>query len=454
MKQTQFGYLLFAGLILLGIPSQVYANLLPADLNQAPFNEVILSVPPGQLPESLAEKSQPLGFSQRYYTLPFDGTTEFLKFKKALLEYPGVYRVEPNYQLKRIRTVAFDDPLYASQWYHATLETEILFELTHGRPEVRVAVIDSAIELSHPDLIGALTAPLDLVQGDLDPSPEPGDFCIDDPEALCDDHGTAVTGVIAARANNGAGIVGFCAECSVIPIRLIAQFIAPLSADIQAFEHAIAHDAWVINNSWGYADSIPVSETLREVIGRANSEPRDGKGAVVVFAAGNDNREIEDFELGALSDILLVSATDQFGNPTPYTNTGKSIDLSAPSATVSTSVNGDYTSSFGGTSAAAPVVSGIAALILSAKPELTSQEVRELLTQTAFKDGRVQFDDEGHHDTFGYGFVNVKAIREALEPSAVETSGCQNQTGTTFVPFLGFIVAFILLNRRKIPNEL
>ena len=67
------------------------------------------------------------------------------------------------------------------------------------------------------------------------PLPEPGDFCIDDPEALCDDHGTAVTGVIAARANNDIGIVGFCAQCTVIPIRLIGEYIAPLSADIEAF---------------------------------------------------------------------------------------------------------------------------------------------------------------------------------------------------------------------------
>ena len=97
-----------------------------------------------------------------------------------------------------------------------------------------------------------------------------------------------MTGVIAARANNNIGVVGFCAQCTVIPIRLIGEYIAPLSADIEAFEHAIAQDAWVINNSWGYAEAIPVSDTLKEVIDRANSEPRDGRGAVVVFAAGND----------------------------------------------------------------------------------------------------------------------------------------------------------------------
>ena len=136
------------------------------------------------------------------------------------------------------------------------------------------------------------------IKGTTTPPQNPGTIARP-PEALCDDHGTAVTGVIAARANNNIGVVGFCAQCTVIPIRLI-ESISRLSADIEAFEHAIAQDAWVINNSWGYAEAIPVSDTLREVIDRANSEPRNGKGAVVVFAAGNDNREIEEFELGAL----------------------------------------------------------------------------------------------------------------------------------------------------------
>ena len=454
MKRRHIRVLLLSVLILLGIPSNASSEFPRADRNAGHYNEVIVSVAPGTLPAALLKRSRALGPSERYYALPFDSSDSFEAFRKLLFQYPQIYRVEPNIWLKRIRTMAFNDPLYASQWYHTTLESEVLFELTHGTSDVRVAVIDSAIELSHPDLAGALVAPLDVYQGDDDPSPEPGDYCIDAPEALCDDHGTAVTGVIAARANNNIGVVGFCAQCTVIPIRLIGEYIAPLSADIEAFEHAIAQDAWVINNSWGYAEAIPVSDTLREVIDRANSEPRNGKGAVVVFAAGNDNREIEEFELGALPNILSVSATDQFGNPTPYTNTGASIDLSAPSATVSTSVNGDYTSSFGGTSAAAPVVSGIAALVLSANPELTSQEVRDLLTQTAFKDGRVQFDAQGHHKTFGFGFIDPGAIREALETETSKGGGCQSQTGATLLPLLGLLVALALLNRKRSPSEL
>ena len=161
---------------------------------------------------------------------------------------------------------------------------------------------------------------------------------------------------------------------------------------------------------------------------------------MVIFAAGNDNREIQDFELAAIEEVLSVTATDQFGNPTPYTNTGASVDLAAPSATVSTSVNADYTTSFGGTSAAAPVVAGIAALILSARPELTSEEVRILLKETAFKDGRVQFDTDGHHDTFGYGFISPATLSEALVDKAESRQGgCQSQNMQSCWILLAFL---------------
>ena len=232
-------------------------------------------------------------------------------------------------------------------------------------------------------------------------------------------------------------------------------YIAPLSADIEAFEHAIAQDAWVINNSWGYAEAIPVSDTLKEVIDRANSEPRNGKGAVVVFAAGNDNREIEEFELGALPNILSVSATDQFGNPTPYTNTGASIDLSAPSATVSTSVNGDYTSSFGGTSAAAPVVSGIAALVLSINPTSPAKRCATCLTQTAFKDGRSTIRRARTPQDLWLWLYRPEALYEKpWRLRASKGSGCQSQTGATLLPLLGLLLALALLNRKRKPQRI
>ena len=110
---------------------------------------------------------------------------------------------------------------------------------------------------------------------------------------------------------------------------------------------------------------MPVADTLRSVIVRASTQGRDGLGAVVIFASGNEDREILDDELAAIPEVLAITAVDNYGNPVPYTNTGESVDIAAPSATVSTSIGGGYTQQFGGTSAAAPVVAGVAGLILS-----------------------------------------------------------------------------------------
>ncbi|MBT6177599.1 MAG: S8 family serine peptidase [Deltaproteobacteria bacterium] len=298
----------------------------------------------------------------------------------------------------------------------------LLYDLSLGNPDVYVAVIDSAIEITHPEFADSVKAPFDAYANDNDPSPEPGEFCFEAADtSLCDIHGTAVSGIAVARANNEEGIVGLCPECSLIPIKLLGEYYAPLSGDVAAFEHAIDNGAWVINNSWGYSDYMPVSDTLRAVIVRASTQARDGLGAVVVFAAGNEDREILDDELAAIPEVLSVTAIDHYGNPTPYTNTGASVDIAAPSATVSASVNGGYTQSFGGTSAAAPVVAGVAGLILSIHPEYTAQQVRELITGSAKKDGRVTFDENGHHHTFGFGFLSPAGIVNVwYPPIAVE----------------------------------
>ena len=209
---------------------------------------------------------------------------------------------------------------------------------------------------------------------------------------------------------------------------------------------------------------MPVADTLREVIVRASNEGRGGLGAVVVFAAGNEDRVILDDELAAIPEVLAVTAMDRYDNPVPYTNTGASVDIAAPSATVSTTIEGGYTQQFGGTSAAAPVVSGIAGLILSMKPELTGAEVRQLLIDSAKKDGRVTFDENGHHNTYGFGLLSPEGIvniwyppeqepEPEPEPSpepeqpASEEGGCQASQSSIFMMLLSGVW---LLRRLKV----
>lgn len=367
----------------------------------------------------------------RSFRLPVETPAAAIDVAMQLQDQPGISSAWPDVILPRARAaVDFDDPHYTGQWYLEELGIEALFTRSLGDPAIRVAVLDSGIDVNHPDLMDAVADPYDAWSDDADPSPDPGEYCFNDDDGICDEHGTAVAGVIAARANNATGIVGLCPECTLIPIKLLGEGDSEsLSADIAAFEHAIAADAAVINNSWGFTQSIPVPQPLADVIARAATEPRDGLGAVVIFAAGNDNREIADNELQALDDVLCVSATDRYGQPTAYTNQGASVDISAPSATVTIAPGEEVLTTFGGTSAAAPVISGMAAWALSVRPDLSAAALRQILIDAAQPSPIVTHDENGHHPIYGFGTVSADALIATLfdeAPAEPEpTGGCQ-----------------------------
>lgn len=318
----------------------------------------------------------------------------------------------------------FDDPGRGGQWYLDDLSMDELLAISLGDPATRVAVIDSGIDIAHPDLSPAVDAPYDAWSDDADPSPEPGEYCPDGVPDICDEHGTAVSGVVAARADNGEGIVGMCPLCTLVPIKLLGEGAGTntLAADTRAFEHAIAQDVAVINNSWGFVEPMAVPATLAAVIERAATEPRQGKGALVVFAAGNDDREIEPDELQAMDAVLCVAAVDSYGNPTNYTNYGDPIDVAAPSATYTIAPGGEIIDNFGGTSAAAPVASGLAAWAAAVDPSLTAAELKALLIDTAVPSPLVSHDEQGHNDYYGYGLIDALAVRDALV-QAEDTGG-------------------------------
>ena len=409
----------------------------------------------------------------RSWWVPSHSAAEAIELALKLDALPGVSAF-PDIQRPVQRTT--DDPARSGQWYLDDLGMDELHAHSLGDPSVRVAVIDSGIDHQHPDLVDKVVAPFDAFSGDDDPSPDPGEFCYGDSAGssdICDEHGTAVAGVSVASANNGIGIAGMCPECSLVPIKLLGAGSGSLATEIEAFEHAIAADAAVINNSWGYTARVPVPVTLAEVIERAAVEPRDGLGAVVVFAAGNDNREVGAEEMQALPSVLCVSATDSYLYPTNYTNFGDPIDVAAPSATVSITPIGELTTNFGGTSAAAPVVTGLAGWILSIDPGLSAAEVRGLIIQTAVPTPYVTHDENGHHDSYGYGIIDPIGVMDLLlsggdidtdQPNddapeddtadtpagAPDKSGCAT-TGTTTTPAVLVALALALVGIRRRP---
>jgi MYXO-CTERM domain-containing protein len=286
---------------------------------------------------------------------------------------------------------------------------------TKGDPTTTVVVIDSGCDMGHVDLVAKLDPGKDAIDGDDDPTYNPAS-----PDNA---HGTACAGLIGASTNNDEGIAGGCPECRVRCVRLVeAETMVPLSADVDAFNFALETGAAVVSNSWGFADPIPVPQALEDAINNVFDTGRGGLGALVLFAVGNDDREIANDELQAVRGVLGIGAINSFESETPFTNSGDAVDLVVPTGTLTTDISGpggyadtDYSSNFGGTSSACPVAAGIAALVVGAAPSKTSAEIYEILIKTARKAPYAVPDATGHDAVFGYGIIDpVNALREAL----------------------------------------
>lgn len=418
----------------------------PIELRSWPA--VVVQLAPGQRPPPGAH---PLGgpFWRVSDAHPLD-RARALVAEGAVDAFPDLVR----HRAPRSADVTFDDPSYGGQWYLDELGMIDLYDVSLGSPDVRLAVVDSGIDITSPDLAPKVADPYDAFSDDDDPSPDPGEFCTDGSDAICDEHGTAVSGISLAQDNNGFGVVGMCPECTLIPIKLLGEGSGAMSEEVAAYQHAIDADAWVINNSWGYTEYTPAPRMLASLIAQVSSDNRGGLGAVVVFAAGNDDRELQDDEMEALPTVLCVSATDSYGNPTNYTNYGGPIDVAAPSATVSIAPEETVITNFGGTSAASPVVAGLAAWILSVDPTLSAEEVRDLITSTAVQSPLVMPDENGHSSYYGYGNISPPDVLAALvpeAPAAESPKGCGCATAPQPLPtaLASAALAGALLLRRR-----
>ncbi|WP_454746408.1 S8 family serine peptidase [Ciceribacter selenitireducens] len=310
---------------------------------------------------------------------------------------------------------------------------------TYGQPAVVVAVIDDGFDLGHPDLStpGKVVQPWDFTRRSADPHPGMGDW-----------HGTACAGVAVAAVGAG-GVVGAAPGCTLMPVRWGTSLS---DAQVEAwFDYVTAKGAWVVSCSWGAQNPyFPLSTRIQRAVSKCAIQGRGGKGCVVVFAAGNSNHDINDpvnLTLDGFAihpDVITVAASTSMDARSNYSNFGKEISICAPSSgaggwgilTCDVTgvnsrtgaplgyVNGDYTYDFGGTSSACPLVAGIAALVLSVKPEMTSSEVKELLQGTARKIGKASDYTNGHSTFYGYGCVNaldaVQQIVMSAQPLVAE----------------------------------
>ena len=235
-----------------------------------------------------------------------------------------------------------------------------------------------------------------------------------------DTHGMNCAGVIGASDDN-LGLRGVAPNVDFLSVNIFAN--GTTAGDIaDGIIWAVDNGADVISNSWGYNSCTFSSPDINNAINYAITNGRNGRGSIVVFSSGNTGGCVN--YPARNNNVISVGAVDNRGNLFNYSSRGAELDLVAPSGQTNYLGNirttdrmgnlgrvaGNYEPSFGGTSASCPVVSGVAALVLSVNPNLTQQEVRDILTSTATDMGAGGFDNN-----FGFGRVNAfAAVVEAF----------------------------------------
>ena len=347
----------------------------------------------------------------RVYEAVINNAEAVIEASRAMNALADTLWATPDFIYKKSLKGETNDPLLESQWHHAWIGSRAAWDISQGSAEVVIAIIDSGVDMEHPSFEGKLVAPYDPLDRDQDPTPD-----------YSDAHGTSCAGLAAAKGNDSFGGIGVCPNCSIMPIRILSESgYSRYGADSDAFRWAVDNGAQILSNSWGTIEPSQIPPNLADAIVYAADTARDGKGAVVLFAAGNDSRENEPYELASHPMVLGVAATSSRDYREYYSNFGDDVDISAPAGAVTEDMlgakgyaDGDFTYSFGGTSAATPVVAGVAGLILSLNPELTRGQVYEVLTSSTDKIGNQPYVD-GFNKYYGFGRVNAyRALQTAV----------------------------------------
>ncbi|PHJ62415.1 peptidase S8 [Nostoc linckia z18] len=392
-----------------------------------------------------------LGYARNAYfvSAPVNTGLAIFDISQTLLNEPLVELCHPEL-VRELRP----RQIFPQQWHlkqttingkviNAHANVEAAWKLSDGTGAT-IAIIDDGVDLDHEEFrsSGKIVAPRDVTRKTNDPRPGNEDH-----------HGTACAGVACANGNFGAS--GVAPGAKLMPIRLASALGSQNEAD--AFVWAAQNGADVISCSWGPADGVwfeakdplhnqkvPLPDSTRLAIDFAINNGRNGKGCVVLFAAGNGNESVDNDGYASYQNVIAVAACNDYGTRSAYSDFGKAIWCAFPSNHGDTSQTpgiwttdrsgkvgynsgkvglgdnvGNYTNEFGGTSSACPGAAGVAALIIGRNPNLRWDEVRDIIKRSCDRIDQAggKYDANGRSPFYGYGRINALKAVELAKPN-------------------------------------
>ncbi|MEH2418172.1 S8 family serine peptidase [Nostoc sp.] len=326
---------------------------------------------------------------------------------------------------------------------NAHANVEAAWKLSDGTGTI-IAIIDDGVDLEHEEFrsSGKIVAPRDVTRKT--DNPRPGND---------NNHGTSCAGVACANGNFGAS--GVAPGAKLMPIRLASALGSQDEAD--AFVWAAENGADVISCSWGPADGVwfepndplhnqkvPLPDSTRLAMEFAINKGRNGKGCVILFAAGNGNESVDNDGYASYQKVIAVAACNDFGTRSAYSDFGQAVWCAFPSNNGDSSqtpgiwtsdrsdvlgynsgnrnlgdVPGNYTNQFGGTSSACPGAAGVVALIIARNPNLRWDEVRDIIKRSSDRidPSGGKYDANGRSPFYGYGRMNALKAVELAKPA-------------------------------------
>lgn len=296
-----------------------------------------------------------------------------------------------------------NDPMFDQQWglYNSSytnvdISVRPAWDYATGK-NVNIGILDTGVDMSHIDLASNISN----LSYDTETNTSPSIYYRD--------HATHCAGIAAAVKDNGIQIAGVAPDAKIVSISnsLMGTTNSRLKrADgiIWAYQHGVD----IISNSWG---SSTYHAAIDEAIQDAFKYGRNGKGCVIVFAAGNDQASTISYPANCNDTILVVGAIDNTGMKAPFSNYGTGLDIVAPGVSILSTLPNNQTGYKNGTSMACPHVAGVAALILERNPELSVNQVTSIINGNAKKLSGVDFNisktDGLWNDKYGYGLLDA-----------------------------------------------